>query len=346
MENEKTETMKNESESIEHIKEENTIEKNVWFKEPMKIKPIFSEEKPDNKIENADPEKSGQSEKSNNKTETEENNDDVSKGDDDIKLFEKFKKELKDNDNVNLEKFKTGKDFLKSYVELEKKTTKLSQELSEIKKKSEGSTDNDGAVNNQDNKDEKKSKDESKQFAEAIENYDYETAIKLFQKLEDKVENLSKFEKKYVEDELQKKQDLEKKEKEELRLDIVEDTFKNFSKDNKLTDDIQQDIRDFMTSKGKFADSDINELLQDKLLIDEINDNNKEDYQNNLKKAFKIALKLVESENAKIEAENAKKNLNSATQKIKNGTAVIQPKQNASKPNIKSNVNAWFRTNL
>ena len=59
MENEKTETMKNESESIEHIKEENTIEKNDWFKEPMKIKPIFSEEKPDNKIENADRYNSG-----------------------------------------------------------------------------------------------------------------------------------------------------------------------------------------------------------------------------------------------------------------------------------------------
>jgi len=335
MENKNTETMNNEN---------NNTEKNNWFQTPLQVNSIFSESS-ENKIDDSDPENKGQSEPPINKAETSENKEEINKGDDDIKLFEKIKKDLK-SENINLDKFKTGKDFLKSYVELEKKSTQLSQELSEIKKKSEKKIDDNNEEDKQLNKDDKNQNDDSKKFAEAIENFDFETAAKLFKKLNDEVADLIKFKKIYDEGELEKKKSLEKKEKEELRLDIVEDTFKNFSKDNKLSDDIQQDIRDFMTSKGKFADSDINELLQDKLLIDEINDNNKEDYQNNLKKAFKIALKLVESENAKIEAENAKKNLNSATQKIKNGTAVIQPKQNASKPNIKSNVNAWFRTNL
>lgn len=321
----------------------NNADENDYFKTPIGVKSVFEKSK-DNKTSEAGSDKTEQPEKDDNKNRDKKNTDTQKKGDNEKSLFELFKEHSKTIEGVNIEKFKDEKEFVKSFAELNKKFTQLSQENSELKKKFGIEKDDSENLNQGEDNNKKNETAESlkQDFQTALENYDYENASKIFEKLNSKIEKLEAFEQKIS---VAEKEKLEKKQKEEAenyRQDVVENTFDEFCKKNNIPENEKDDIRDFMRGEGKFADNNVNLILR-KLLIKDIDENTKDEYSSEVKSAFELAHKFIQAENEKSRAKEAQKKLDAAAGKIKSGQVVLQPKgvTNPPKKNVEKD---WFKT--
>ena len=322
----------------------NNADENDYFKTPIGVKSVFEKSK-DNKTSEAGSDKTEQPDKDENKNQDSKNTDTAKKsGDNEKSLFELFKEHSKKIEGVNIEKFKDEKEFVKSFAELNKKFTQLSQENSELKKKSGIEKDDSENLNQSEDTNKKNETAESlkQDFQTALENYDYENASKIFEKLNSKIEKLEAFEQKFSVAEKEKLEKQQKEEAENYRQDVVENTFEEFCKKNNIPENEKDDIRDFMRGEGKFVDKNTNSILR-KLLLKNVDENTKDEYSEEVKSAFELAHTFIQAENEKSRAKEAQKKLDAAAGKIKSGQAVLQPKgvTNPPKKNVEKD---WFKT--